>query len=525
MSDTRRQLSRFTAIFAGGTLISRVLGLVRDVIIGAYIPGISRDAFLFAFKLPNMLRDILGEGATNAAFIPVLSEAREKKSPEEFRELVRAMLSFIMIVLAVVTVLGTLAMPLLPHIMDLIRPITGAENKHPETLAFTIRLMQATFPYLFMIGLSAFAMAPLFTVRHYSTPSWSPALLNVMLIACCLLLYNRFPDPAWALVVGVWLGGLAQLVVMFRAMKRKVGVVLPSFRLRHPGVGKAVWLLLPVIVGQATGEVNKLVDNFFAYSLEEGVVSALFFANRLVQLPLSIFGIAVSVAILPAISQAAARKETAEFRETILHGLRQSYFLVFPAMAGLVILREPLVRVLFERGAFNPDDTTRTATALLYYGLGLLSFTWVKVTVSGFYGAQDTKTPVIIATASMFLNILLNCVFVGPFGYAGLAAATTISFTVNFVLLYLMLNVRFGRMWDPPFLWGMLRISVATLMMSAVTYGAYDQLTRFLREDMFAEQLMAVVVTIALAIGTYVGLCRALRIPDMDDLLGMFRRR
>ena len=233
------------------------------MVLGALIPAVSRDAFFFAFKLPNMLRDMLGEGATNAAFVPVFAESHEKDSPEAYRELISACMSAMLLIFGVLTLLGVLIMPYVPQMLTLARVFTGSTPKDVATLHSTVRLLQGIFPYLFLIGMAVFAMAPLFIAKHYATPSWSPLLLNVALILSCLALRNYFEEPAWALVIGVWLGGLAQLVVMYAALFRKVGVIWPNFRLRHPGIRKVFWLLGPVIVGQATGEVNKLVDSFF----------------------------------------------------------------------------------------------------------------------------------------------------------------------------------------------------------------------------------------------------------------------
>jgi putative peptidoglycan lipid II flippase len=512
------------AIFAGGTMLSRVLGLVRDVVIAGIIPTVARDAFLFAFRLPNMLREILGEGASNAAFVPVLAEAQEKGELQAYRELVSALFSAMILMLSLVTIAGVLVMPGLPWVLDALRPLTGAAPKAPEELALTIQLMQWTFPYLFFIGLAAFAMAPLFTMRHYATPSWSPALLNVALIACAAGLRGYFDNPAWALVIGVWIGGIAQLAVLMAAMRRHAGVIWPNFRLRHPGIRQAGWLLLPVLFGQATSEVNKLVDNFFAYSLESGTVTALFYANRLVQLPLSIFGVAVSVAILPSISRAAARNDLDEVRGTLLHGFRQTYFLVLPAMLGLIALRDPIMRLLFERGEFSPRETEMAATALFYYGFGLLAFVWVKISVQGFYAMQDTRTPVLISTGCMFLNILLNAALVGPMGYRGLALATTISFALNFVLLYLFLNVRVGPLWDAASRRTLVRGGLAAIVACAAAYGLAHRIERHLGHETLLLQLLAVLGPIGLAAVLYLSLARALRLEGLEQMVRLIRR-
>ncbi|HPO13306.1 MAG TPA: murein biosynthesis integral membrane protein MurJ [Candidatus Hydrogenedentes bacterium] len=524
MKSSKKEISRYTAIFAGGTLVSRVLGMFRDMVIGYVVPDASRDAFFFAFRFPNMLRDMLGEGAANAAFVPVFTESQEKDPPEQYRALVSAAMSGMLILFAALTIIGLILIPFIPWVLDLLRPLTHAAPKSDEHLQFTVKLIEWNFPYMFLIGMAVFAMGPLFAARHYSTPSWSPMLLNIALIVCCLGFYRWFPDPAWALTVGVWVGGIAQLIVLWAAMKKHVGVIMPNFRLKQPGVRKIAWLLIPIILGQATGEVNKLVDSFFAYSLESGVVSALFYANRLVQLPLSVFGVAVSVAILPEISRAAARGKHAVIRDTLTHGLRLSFFMMLPATAGLIIMGKPVIRLLFEHGNFGSNMTSMTTTALVYFGLGLLPFAWVKVCVQGFYAEQNTKTPVIIATVSMALNILLICALVGPLGFRGLALATTISYTMNFLLLYVLLCNRFGVLWDKDMLFAFARIGIATALMAAVTYGVFDRLDHFIGHETLWAQGFNVVISIATACLSFIGVSHALKIPEYHDLLSGLRR-
>lgn len=528
MADSSRQLSRFAAIFAGGTMASRVLGLARDVIWLRLIPSGSLDAFLVAFKLPNMLRDLIGEGASNAAFIPTFSESLERDSDEAFRELVSAVMSAMLVMLAVLTVVGVIAAPLLLQGLGSLERITGAEPPSTASIARMMTLARWTFPYLFFIGMTVFAMAPLFAVRHYVTPSWSPALLNVAIIACCLGLRNHnwfAAEPAWALVVGVWLGGMAQLAAQYIALGKCTGVWRPNFKLGHPGIRAVFVLWVPVLLGQATGEVNKLVDLLFAASLEEGTVKVLFHANRLVQLPLSVFGMAVAAAVLPAVSRAGARGELGEIRVTLMRGLRQSFFLILPALFGLMLLHRPIVRLLFERGEFTPADTTRTGTALCYYTAGLLSFAWVKVSVSGFYAVRDTKTPVIVASVSMFVNILLNCVLVRSLGYRGLALATTISFTLNFALIYVLLCNRFGPLWDGAFLSTLSRIALAALMMSAVAYGVLVKTAQTFGGETFGGRLAQVGLPVAAAVVTYAVLCAIMKVEELNDFFAAVRPR
>jgi len=503
MTESRRQLSKFTATFAGGTMLSRVLGLVRDIVIAALIPLVSRDAFIVAFRWPNMLRDLVGEGASNAAIIPVLSETLEKESDAAFRELTSAMMSAMLI--------------------RALESITGKHNVTQEDVDLMMSLTRWTFPYIFFIGMTVFAMGPLFIMKHYATPSWSPALLNVCLIAACFLLRNHFPDPAYALVVGVWLGGAAQLLVQYVALAKYAGVWFPNFHLRHPGIWVACGLLAPVLVGQAAGEVNKLVDTLFACSLAEGSVTALFYANRLIQLPLSVFGLAISAAILPSISRAAAREDFDEVRATLGHGLRQSYFLICPALITLILMAKPIVSLLFQRGHFDEADTARTAAALVFYAGGLLFFAWVKVAVAGFYAVKDTRTPVIVASLSMLLNIGLNFALVRPMGFRGLALATTLSYSVNFILLYVLLGRRFGGLWDREFVSVLFRITAATAAMGLIQYFVYAQTSSYFPGIGLTARLVCVALPLGVAGVCYVVLCAILRIPDVRIFFSLLR--
>ncbi len=525
MTDSGKQIARFTAIFAGGTLISRLLGLARDVVLAFYVSGPSRDAFFVAFRLPNMLRDLVGEGAANAAFVPVYSETLETQSKEEFHELVRSAMGAMIVVLGVLTVLGILIVPAMLESIGLLKTITGGEPLTDEYLAQLAGLGRWLFPYLFFIGLAVFAMGVLFSVGHYSTPSWSPALLNVAIIICCAAFYERFDEPMYALVLGVWLGGIAQLTVNYLALVRHTGVVTPSFNFRHPQLMTIAALLGPVIVGQAAGEVNKLVDALFAAALADGSVSALYFANRLVQLPLALFGLGVAAALLPSASRASARKKKGEVRALLLKGLRQSLFFIAPAALGLAVLGEPIIRLLFERGEFTSADTQQASAALTILAAGLISFAGVRVAVTGFFAAKDTRTPVIISASSMGLNIVLNFVLVGPLGFRGLALGTTIAYAANFVAIYVLLGKKYGALWDGPFITTIVRIAIATLTMGAVAYVSLIQTSALLGTEDRIARLATVIIPMAAALVAYTTMCLVLGIEELTDFTSALRRR
>lgn len=523
MSQGPASISRFMAIFAGGTLLSRVLGLAREAALGAFVPPATRDAFFLAFQLPNMLRDMFGEGAANAALVPVFSRRLEQSGESAYRESIRAVLGVFVVLFVVLTLAGILLIPLAPAAVDVLQRWSGGEGPPPEQWANTLAVMQWTFPYLLFIGLTAFATAPLFIARHYFTPSWSPALLSIALIGCAMLPAAWFGGVEWGLVVAVWIGGIAQMLAMFWAMRQKTGVILPSMNFRHPDVWKVFILLGPVIIGQSAGEINKLIDRFFAYGLEPDTVTALYFSNRLIQLPLALFGVGVSVAILPEMSKALARDDIAHARATLVLGLRQSFFLLAPATFGLMVLGEPIIRALFQRGHFSAETTAMTNTAMQYSAMGLLAFGWIKVTAQGFYAAQDSRTPVVAAAASMLLNILLNFALVPSMGFRGLALATTLSFGLNFLILFALLSRRYGFLFDWPAAIDALKVLAASAVALLVAWAIHAGLT-LLSQDRWVE-LLILTVAISAAGAAYGILAVALRIPEATEVWAALRRR
>ncbi len=534
----RHSLSKFAAIFALGTMLSRVLGLVRDVLINVIIPVGPREAFLVAFRLPNMLRDIVGEGAANAAFIPVMSETLEKRKEKAFREVVASAFGAMILLLGAITIVGVVFVPEMLQGVNILQPITGGKEYAPDELALLTALSRWTFPYIFFIGLAVFSMATLFTVKHYSTPSWAPALLNVAMIGCILAFAWTRVDPewekapqqlaqaAWALVIGIWIGGIAQVAAQYYAMGKYTGVWRPSFDVRRKEVATMFALLGPIVIGQAAGEVNKLVDLMFAYKSGAGAVTWLYSANRLVQLPLTIFGFATAAAVLPAASRAAARNDHGEMREVIRQGLRQSFFMVLPSMIGLIVLGTPIVKLIFGWGQTrSATDIEGITTATVIYATGLLAFAWVKVTVSGFFAVKDTRSPVIISSGSMILNMILCALWVKPYGYQGLAWATTISYTANFVALYALLSVRHGALWDGPFLTALVRMSAATAGMATVGYATYVGVSRFVPNDGIVERLVQAGLPIAASVGAFLLFAWMFGVTELHSFAQLVTRR
>ncbi len=516
---------RFAAVFAGGTMISRITGLARDIIFTATVPSQALGGFLFAFSLPNMLRDMLGEGASNAAVVPVLSERRVNAGEEGYRRALEAILGAMLAVFIAITAAGILLMPLAPRLLNALTFFTGrALPQQEEELRHLVRVMQWTFPYFIMICMAAIMMGPLFIRGRYAVASWSPSLLNLAFIAACMLFMGRFHHPAWALVAGLWVGGMLQLAAMWWDLARSHGPVIPRPALRDPAFRKVLALLVPVVIGQSAGEVNKLVDRFFAMSLGEDKVLALYLSNRLVQLPLAMFGVAVSVALLPELSRLNAIGRRDDVRRLLMKGFSQTLFLICPAMCVLIALREPLVRLLFERGAFSEETTRLSSDALFYASLGLVSFAWLRMATQGFYADHDTRTPVILGAGSMMLNIALNMILVRPMGYLGLALSTSICYTVNFALLYLFLWKRYGPLASPAWVIRISGITAASIAAAVCGWLVWRLWSAEVTLPGFLPHAAGTLLALAAAAVTYLAACLALGLPDFREFLAGLRR-
>ncbi len=465
----QKKLIRATSTISLATFASRILGLVRESVIAfLFGAGISADAFFMAFQIPNTLRRLLAEGSLSAAFIPVFTEYYRKKDKRQAWELVSTTICIASVILILVTVAGIVAAPL---IVKFIAPgFKAVENKQQLTTLLT----RIIFPYIFCVGLAALFMGILNSLHHFLAPALSPVLLNISIIATALYLAPRFEEPVVALALGVLLGGVAQLLFQLPFLKQKGMKFSFSFNLKHPGVRKIGQLMLPAILGLAVYEINGLVDKQIASFLPPGSVSFLNYGNRVVQFPLGVFGIAVGTAILPSLSRQAVEGDINRLKDTFSLGLRLVLFISTPAMVGLMILGEPIIQLLFQRGEFDYLATVGSAKALFYYSMGLCAYAGVKVIVPVFYSLKDTKTPVKISIIAMTVNIFLNLIlaFMTPLKHAGLALATALSSMLNMGWLLFILRKRLGRLGGRMILASFARIALASALMGLLCWLA-----------------------------------------------------
>jgi putative peptidoglycan lipid II flippase len=455
----RRTLTGAAGLIGVFTLVSRLLGLLREMAV-AWIFGAkdAADAFYVAFRLPNLLRELAAEGSMSAGFIPVFTQYLSTRSRQEARQLANASFTILCVTLAIVSCIGLLASPWL------VRAIAPGFSDNVEKFNLTVLLTRIMFPYLLFIGLAALTMGVLNSLKAFRAPALASSAFNVCVIVVTVGLASRLDQPVIAVAIGVLVGGLAQFVVQLPSLAAR-GM---SFRWRwapsHPGLRQMFWLILPTTIGLSVSQVNLVVNTLLASLLPGGSVAYLNYAMRLIQFPLGLFGVAVATAILPTLSNHATLGEKAAFRQTTLFGLRLVFFITVPSMVGLIVLREPIVQVLFQHGAFDARATTGTANALLAYSLGLWAFAGVRVVVQAFYALQDTRTPVRAAVAAMAINIVLNLLLMGPFQHTGLALATSISSIINFTwLLYLLVRRQGG------FDLGALRRSHGKVLLASLT--------------------------------------------------------
>lgn len=465
MSEEKSKIARAAGIVGGATLISRILGFIRDSMIAKIFgAGMAADAFFVAFRIPNMFRRLLGEGSLTSSFIPVFTEYLKQKSKEEAREMANAFFSLSLVVLSLTTIGGIIFAP------QIVTILAHGFASTPEKYDLTVTLTRMMFPYLFFIGLVAVCMGILNSLRHFAAPALSPVLLNVSIILSMLLLAPFFEQPVMALAVGVLIGGVSQLALQLPFLWKSGMNIKLGWKPRHPGVVRVGWLMAPSIFGLAVTQINVLVDTIVASFLKEGTVSYLYYADRLLEFPMGIFAIAIATAVLPTMSEKAAKNDMDGVKETFSYALRLTLFLTIPAMIGLISLGIPIISILFQRGLFSFNSTFETSLALYGFAIGLPAFAGVRIIVPVFYSLQDTKTPVKVAFWAMLTNVICDIVFMYPLEQFGLSLATSLAACVNFTILAYILRKKIGRISARMILVSAAKVMMASVLMGIVSY-------------------------------------------------------
>lgn len=430
MNTLNNKLIKSTAIVGSMTMISRVLGFVRDIVIARFFGADGgTDAFFVAFKIPNFMRRLFAEGAFSQAFIPVLSDYKENKSTEALKDLIEKTAGTLAMILFFITLLGVIGAPVLIYLFAPGFAMNGTR------FDLTVDMLRLTFPYLFFISLTAMAGGVLNTFGKFAIPAITPVFLNLSFLAAVFWLSPLLDQPIMALAWGVLLAGIVQLAFQFPYLNKLGLMPRLKFDRQHVGVKKIMNLMLPALFGVSVTQINLLVDTLLASFLVAGSVSWLYYSDRLVEFPLGIFGIALATVILPNLAKSHAAEKHDEFSASLDSGLRWVMVIGIPAAAGLYFLAAPMLTTLFQYDAFSPEDVNKAALSLMAYSIGLPAFILVKVLVPGFTSRQDMKTPVKIGVIAVIANLILSLSLVSFLQHAGLALATSLAAFVNAGLL------------------------------------------------------------------------------------------
>ena len=520
----KTQILKSASIISLVTVVSRVLGYVRDQRIVLLLgTSFAADSFVLAYRLPNLLRRLVGEGSMTATFIPVFTTWMKEKTKEEVWDFANRLFWTLALVAAVITVLGMVFSPLVVHTFN----ISSGNVSWNEAAA----LNRIIFPYVFFLALAALAMAILNSFHIFGLPAATTVFLNASIIIFSIgAVWHYFKDPAISLAVGVLIGGALQFMsqvpkLVQRGMRFSFGI---SFS--HPGIRNVARLVVPRFFGLGVSQINFYVDTFFvsAAIMPRGSLTALYVADRVMELVLGGYAIAVATAILPMMSHQAASNEYDALKKTLTFAVRIVAFITIPAALGLMILREPIIRVLFQHGLFVAESTRLTARALLYYAIGLPALASVKLIVPAFYSARDTKTPVIVAAISFWLNILLNVIFIEFFfrrvQNGGPALATALACYFDFFTLFAIFRIRYGALGTMEMVRSFAKIFLcAGIMGVACWIGGYY--TRFTMESRFIVQLLVFAGLIGGATVLYLALAWIFRCPEIEEVYGIATRR
>ena len=536
-SEDQQRITRSAGIVSIAVMASRLLGLVREKVIAYYFAsGVGGDAFYAAFRIPNLMRDLFGEGALSKAFVTTFTATELEDGEEAAWRLAIRVFNASFLLLTLITIVGILAAPAIVDLIFMGKGFQEVPLDPSEHFGFdskrdlTVYLTRIMFPYLILVSLAAVTMGLLNSKGKFGLPASASSFFNIGSLVVGVYGYYVAPDlglhRTTGMAVGVLVGGALQFLIQVPSMRR-VGFryqLLLSFR--DARVRQVMRLIGPAILGVAALQVNVLVNSIFA-SEGEGWLTWINRAFRLMHLPIGVFGVAISTVALPNLAKLVAAGNMEGYRRSFSHALRLTFLLTVPASVGLMVLAEPICRLIFEGGQANPLDTQQTAGALFYYAFGLCGFSAVKIATDGFYTFNDTRTPAIVSLCTVGLNILLNYLFIYRLGFdhRSLALSTSCTITLNFLALLFLLRGRAGGL-GLSGIWSLLiKLALASAIMGCVCWWSYTQIEGWLGAESLIARLIGVFVPIALGIAVLVGGAKLMRIRELDQLLNAIARR
>ncbi|HER24061.1 MAG TPA: murein biosynthesis integral membrane protein MurJ [Candidatus Atribacteria bacterium] len=439
LMESKHKIVKYAGTVIIATLFCRVLGLAREIVISnRFGAGWETDAFFIAFMIPNLLRSFLGEGALNSAFIPTFADYLSNHDRKKAEYFASNVLNILIIILIIMVGLGIWAAPWLINIIAI------GFKSNIDKYQLAIKLTRVMFPYIGFVAVAAFFMSILNSYDHFLIPALSPAMLNISIIAFAFIFSVKY--GIFSIAWGVLLGGIGQALIQTPELIKKKIKYSFVVDLKDPGTKKLLKLLIPAIIGLAVTQINVVVDKTLASTLIDGSISALYYSNRLVQFPLGAFGIAISIAIFPTLAKQTVENDIAELKKSLLFGLRILLFFTLPSAMGLMVLKDALIRLVYEHGIFSSSSTQMTASALFYYSIGLFAYACVRLITMCFYALKDAKTPVKIGIYIVLVNIGLDLILIRYLAHSGLALATSIAAIMNLIILLKFLQNKIGNL-------------------------------------------------------------------------------
>jgi putative peptidoglycan lipid II flippase len=518
-----KTLARTAGAVSFATLISRILGLLREMVLAKYFNVFATDAFFAAFRIPNLLRDLFAEGALSASFVPTFTDYWQNRGKEEAWRLANILINSLTVVLSGVTLLILFGAKYLVYFL------VSGYSEIPGKIELTIQLTRIMSPFLLTVALAAAIMGILNTRGRFFIPAVAPAFFNVASILAGIFLAPYMPRfgqlPITAMAVGSLVGGTAQLYVQIPSLYRCGYHYERLLEWNHPGLRRIMGLMLPAAFGLAATQINILIDNQLASYLGNGPVSWLNYAFRLMQLPIGIFGVSIATVHLATVSKRIATNDLVGVQSHLADAVKLAAFLNIPATLGLIFLRYPIVQVLYERGRFTPEYTIYTGDALLFYSLGLYAYSLVKIVTPTFYALGDTKTPVRYAAIVIAVKIAVNLALIRQLGFLGLALGTSIASILNTVLLFRALKGKIGGFGDHGVLKALIKITIAGLIMGIAAERIHHWISPLLGTTSFMGRAESLALSILAALFVLLITSHFLRIKEATELVRLFRRR
>jgi putative peptidoglycan lipid II flippase len=520
------KLARSAGLISVATMASRVLGVAREMVLSAFFGasgGVEMDAFNVAFRVPNLVRDLFAEGAMTAAFVPTFTRTLTTRGPDAAWRLGSLVINALLLVTGVLVVLGMIFAYPITH------AIAPGFADIPGKLELTTQLTRIMLPFLTTVAAAVAIMGMLNSLRRFFIPALAPAMFNVATIVCAFLLVPVMPhvgQPAIAAIaIGTLLGGLGQIVLQWPSLRREGFRYRPIIDFRDPDLREVLRLMVPGTVGLAAVQINVFVNTYLATSQEQGAVSWLTYAFRLMYLPIGLFGVAIATAALPEIARRASDNDMRGMRQTVATALRMMLMLNVPATIGLIALAQPIVALLLERGRFTPHDTAATAAALMFYAPGLLGYSTVKIASPSFYSLRDARTPVTVSVIAVLANLTINLLLVRVMGYRGLALGTALAAIFNAGLLLWLLRRRLGGLEGRRVTVALIKITVASAAMGAAAQLTSRSLATLIPGHNSISRGTQLGGAIAVGIVVLVAAARVLRLAEFDEAFGRVLRR